>query len=352
MSIHNKNFLDHLGLRDLRKHARRDLRDIYCFYVDAETRQHIDQMGWFRRFVHRLYHLFKSLFKKLSPGRRILLILAAIFQFGNNSPGPGTATIDHRGFFLLLLILILELKDKLLAKDELRIGHSVQRALLPDSKPNIAGWDIYLMTQPANDVGGDLVDLVAHEGRTAAVLADVAGKGLGAALLSAKLQSTLRALFPHFKDPSRLCQEVNTILCRDGLPNRFISMIHVEFTSDSGGLCFINAGHFPPLFISGSTVQETVKGEPALGLTPLTEYRLHRLECKSGDRLLIYSDGLTEARNEQDEFWGQERLAYWLTEHSNLTAQEMVNGLLEELKLFCGDAPQSDDVSLLVLRRL
>ncbi|HOX86793.1 MAG TPA: PP2C family protein-serine/threonine phosphatase [bacterium] len=345
------NLVECLGLSSVKKRLMRDMRDIYYFYVDAQTRQRIGKMGWFRRTVHRFHYLFKSLLRKLSPGRRILLIIALVLQFMQVRINQSGVVIENRGFLLLLLILILELKDKLLAKDELRIGHSVQSALLPASSPDIPGWDIYLISKPANDVGGDLVDLISDRGRRGAVLADVAGKGLGAALLSAKLQSTLRALFPHFAKPAQLCKEVNVILCRDGLPSRFISMFYVEFDSTHGRVHYINAGHFPALFISGRKIQETEKGEPALGLNPATDYRLHQIDCQSGDVLFLYSDGLTEGRNDQNEFWSQERLLKWLAAHPGLNAAETATGLLAEVKAFSGDEPQSDDISLLILRR-
>jgi len=122
----------------------------------------------------------------------------------------------------------LELKDKLHAKTELEEGRSVQNALMPEENPKVDGWDIWLYTRPANDVGGDLLDFTKiSENNYGISLGDVAGKGLSAALLMAKLQSTIRAIVPDYISLSEFGNKLNHIFCRDSLPKLFSSLIYI-----------------------------------------------------------------------------------------------------------------------------
>ena len=172
--------------------------------------------GWarLRRGFWLAGWLLKSLFLKLTPLRRVIFLVALVLLVLVAEAGDdrqrherGRRLAACSAAFLLVGLLLLELKDKLLARHELEAGRAVQRALMPDRCPSLAGWDVWLYTRPANDVGGDLVDcLELGPGRVGFTLADVAGKALPAALLMAKVQSTLRALAtdaPSLERPGR-----------------------------------------------------------------------------------------------------------------------------------------------------
>jgi sigma-B regulation protein RsbU (phosphoserine phosphatase) len=228
----------------------------------------------------------------------------------------------------------------------------VQLALLPSEQPRLAGWDIWQYTRPANDVGGDLVDhLPLGDGRQAVLLGDVAGKALPAALLSVKLQATIRAIAPGFDDLGEMAAGVNRILYRDGLPTRFASLVYLVLSSESGCVRVLNAGHMPPLLLHGSALTAMERGSMVLGMMPDVTFDEQRLEVASGDRVIVYSDGITEAMNEQDEFFGDERLQALIAETPQMTAAEAGTHILAGLASFVGDAEQSDDVSLMVLKR-
>ncbi|MCH8962050.1 MAG: SpoIIE family protein phosphatase, partial [Bacteroidetes bacterium] len=146
-------------------------------------------------------------------------------------------------------------------------GRAVQFALMPKQHPTLPGWETWLFTRPAKEVGGDLVDYLAiNEDRLGLALADVAGKGLGAAMFMAKLQSTLRAIAPNFERLSDLGAAVNQIFIRDGLPGRFISLVYLEIEPEAGQVRLLNAGHLPPLVVHADSIEEMPKGAPALGL--------------------------------------------------------------------------------------
>ena len=247
--------LGHVVWRDLRQ-ARPgaflgELRELYNFYLDEESRTRLAGMGRMRRAVALLGWVASSLLLKLSPARRIMLLVAVVLTvLGHTAFRVGVWGVDANfapwGFLLLVLVLMLELKDKLLVRDEIEVARQVQLMLLPRETPTIPGWSAWSYSRPANDVGGDLVDYIELDGfRHGVVLGDVAGKGLGAALLSSKLQATLRALAPEAASLDDLAARVNTILLRDGLDNRYATLFYIEVEHDSGEARYLNAGHNP-----------------------------------------------------------------------------------------------------------
>src|SRR2546430_2501456 len=293
----------------------RTFLELQQFYSSAHSRDRLLGMKRGRRAIYLVGWLLKSLFLKLTPARRVLLALSFVLMWqATNVESHGETTqisihFPFLGIVTLLLIVMLELKDKLLAREELEAGRSVQRALMPDPSPAIPGWDVWLFTRSANDVGGDLVDcLPLGEQRFGIVLGDVAGKGLPAALLMAKLQSTLRALAAEESSLADLGQKMNRILCRDGLPNRFATLVYLDLGAASGCVRMLNAGHPPPLVLRGTRLEELPNGAMALGMFPDAIFSEQRVEFAEGDVLIVFSDGVTEAMNGDAEFFGDERL--------------------------------------------
>ena len=248
---------------------------------------------------------------------------------------------------------MLELKDKLVARDELEAGRKVQRALMPRRSPAVPGWDLWLYTEPANDVGGDLVDhLQIDADRHGVALADIAGKALPAALLMVKLQATLRALVPHCGTLSELAASINHILQRNGLPNRFATMVYVVLSTRSDSVRLLNAGHMPPLAVRGATIEELPPGSMALGIMPTAASPSSASLCLTATCWSWYSDGVTEAMNGSGDFFGDDRLRAALRETAGQPAAAIGERVLDVLSAFVGDAHPHDDVSLVVLRRL
>ena len=353
----HKTLLDDLRQGGFRRTLHQDLKDIYDFYIDKETHQRLKEMKRLRRWFKLTDWLLKGLFYKLSRVRRVLFALSIIMFIFSPQFQMGDVDIILQlktfGFILMLLILMLELKDKLLAQDELVAGRTVQSALLPRDNPTIPGWDVWMITQPANEVGGDLVDYLALDAdRTSLVLGDVAGKGLGAALYMAKLQATYRALAPGFASLKAMGHEMNAIFCRDGVSNRFISMVYVEVVARSGKIRILNAGHHPPLLVRKGQVTETEHGAAALGLAPDTEYAEQSLSMAPGDLLFVFSDGLTEARNSSGEFFGEERMLEMLQETVETSAAALGDTILETIRRFVGQSRPNDDLSLIIMKRL
>lgn len=339
----------------VRRTIKQDWRDLRDFYLSTEQQKILDKMSWLKRWFVVAWWLLKAMFFKLTPMRRLLLLISIFLMLNVNLElGPNVVITSNPfvGYMILVFILMLELKDKLLAHNELQEGKSVQIALLPDENPEIPGWDCWLFTRPANDVGGDLVDFMQlEENKYYLALGDVAGKGLGAALLMSKLQSTLRALAQDFKNLEDLGSKINKIFYRDSLPTKFASLVYLETETNSGKICMLNAGHFQPLILKGNEVTETEKGAPALGIMNDTKYKELEFNLEKDDILFVYSDGLTEACNENEEFYGDENLKRTLLDSRNLTCNEIGKKIMFSVDSFVGDAPLHDDLSMIILKR-
>lgn len=349
-----KTVLEDLRRGDFRKTISRDFRELKEFYLNEDRKKRLKDMGCFKRWFFITIWLLKSLFFKLTPVRRILLVIGLLFLILHYSGNDiQSNNINVVGGLILLFVLMLELKDKLLARNELQAGRSVQFALMPDKNPKVPGWQLWIFTRPANEVGGDLVDfLQINKSKFGVALGDVAGKGLGAALFMAKLQATLRALAPDFKSLAALGAKINEIFYRDGIPNSFASLVYIELQSGSGSLRVLNAGHMPPIVLKGTEIAEMPKGEPALGILPDTTYSEQNIELQGGELLVVYSDGLTDAQNEKGEFFEDMRLFEFLAKSGKLSAREAGEKLLKEIDNFNGDSGVNDDISLVILKRL
>jgi sigma-B regulation protein RsbU (phosphoserine phosphatase) len=280
----------------------------------------------------------------------ILIVISNSVRFnGENVQSDNSALL---GGILLMFVLILELKDKLLAKSELEEGRAIQKLLMPPESPAVNGWKLWLYTYPANEVGGDLVDFInIDEARNAVIIADVAGKGLKAALLMAKLQATIRAVVSDFISLEKLAAKVNVIFHRDSPASLFASFLYSEIKPESGSISFVNAGHFPPIIIKTEGFIEMEKGSAALGLMQEAKYKEQKIELKSGEIFLAYSDGLIEAQNENGEFFGTERLFNMLSSIKSLEPQSIGKMIISEVNRFVGDAIKFDDLSLIVMKK-
>ena len=332
-----------------RTSLRRDLESIYLFYLSSKEREQLAAMSLFKRAWFLFLWFFKSILAKLSVVRRLLLIIAVVLLFApEKNPRPLAS------FFLLFIVLVLELKDKLLAHDELRAGQAVQSALRPHECPNIDGWDVFFYTRSANHVGGDLIDCFRlTSDRFAFTLGDVSGKGLAAALLMAQLQAGVHVLAHQNAEGTLplLVEQLNRHYCRSELASSFISFIYLQVEPSSGIIRFVNAGHLPPLLVSSQSVRELAKGGPALGLSVLSKFTEQTVELEKEDFLFVYTDGVTDARNDLGDFYGDERLLRNLREYSADSARALGERIVTNIDLFVGQTPRSDDATLLILKR-
>jgi serine phosphatase RsbU (regulator of sigma subunit) len=355
---HGRIFFTKLPVREFWHTLFRDFNDIKEFYLEEEQKARLEKLRPFVRGFYLLGWLLKSLFLKLTPIRRFLLFIAILIIVLNNSDihlGLINLTIKLGDFAgaILIFILMLELKDKLLARNELAEGRAIQTRLLPDPSPKITGWDAWLYSQPANDVGGDLIDCIRFtDNHHILVLGDVSGKGLPAALLMVKLQATIRALYTETTKLVDLGAQINRIFHRDGITRSFATLVVLDIRSDSGKIQLLNAGHTPPVLIRNGRPQATAKGNPALGLMADTAYDVVEDTLQQGDVLLVYSDGINESRNEQGECFGNEWLFNLIADLPNMLTADMGGRILAAVRNFSGEARPDDDQTLLILKYL
>jgi sigma-B regulation protein RsbU (phosphoserine phosphatase) len=202
-------------------------------------------------------------------------------------------------------------------------------------------------------VGGDLADYLALDGaRLGLSLGDVAGKGLGAAMLMAKLQATLRAIAPDFISLAELGARINRIFYRDCGPTRFATLIYAEIAGDSGRMRVLNAGHPQPVVLGASGVRVLPAVALPIGMMADSVYVEQGIDVEGGGFVIFHSDGLTEATNKEGAFFGDDRLHEMIPALRGLSAEQAGTRIVEEVERFIGEARPSDDLSMIVMKRL
>lgn len=336
---------------------RKESKEVSDFYLTDEQRERLKGMKNFKRSLYQSGWILRAMFQKLTPARQMMFIVGVILLLRVNASfgDVNMFSIDFNALFgggLLVIVILLELKDKLLAHDELEAGRKIQESLMPELQPQVQGWKLWLFTRSANEVCGDLIDFMRMEnGRFSVSMADVAGKGLHAALITAKLQATIRALAGEIVSLTELIGRINAIVHRDSPSHIFSSLLYAECSEHHGTIRFVNAGHFPALIIRGTAIEECAKGDAALGLSGTMTFNEHTATLQPGDRFVLYSDGLTEAKNEQGEFFGKERFTSILVRTTG-APEQIGYAVLREIDRFAGTASSSDDLSLIIIQRV
>jgi phosphoserine phosphatase RsbU/P len=238
---------------------------------------------------------------------------------------------------------------------EMEIAKEIQVTFLPESVPKIPGIEVAAVTIPAMEIGGDLYDFIPVAGeRTGFVIADVSGKGVSAALYMALSRTLLHASGGSEPDPSPALRNANRLIYEDGRSSMFITVFYGVLDPERRQFSYVNAGHNPPLLMRAGESGSWMTGAKgiALGVIPDVSIDSSTLDLLPGDCIVLYTDGVTEAFNERDEYFGEERLLDFMARHPSGSAEELMTALLEEIRTFAGSAPQSDDITLVVIRVL
>ncbi len=234
-------------------------------------------------------------------------------------------------------------------EQELQRAREIQQSLLPKKIPQLPGIALAAAWRPARAVGGDYFDVLRLEGnRLATCIADVSGKGVPAALLMANVQASLRASVRDLDSPARVCGILNGMLRESITANKFVTFFCGVLDTDARTFCYCNAGHPYPILVSAGAVRTLDQSGAVLGVFPSWNYQDFSVNLKSGDRLLLFTDGITEAENAQGEEFGVERIAAFGKSHAASSAAELNRQLLAQVSDYCG-AQFQDDATLLVL---
>jgi phosphoserine phosphatase RsbU/P len=326
---------------------------------------------WHQRYPITAWRVFLAIAHRLAPWRRVLFALAvpvvafAWLRYLASAAQEGVwiwafpPIFSLQGWLLLsasslLFLLVLELRDKLSLKGDLEIARQIQFGLLPFAPYVSADLHIETVMRPANTVGGDYFDLIdLGEDRLAVVIGDVAGKGMPAALLMALLQGSLRTLITAGLRGAEVVAKLNAHLCANIPSNRLVTFFYGELDRTTGALDYVNAGHNPPFLLRGDGLSERLAPTAiALGILPDAVFELFAAELEPGDRMLLYTDGITEAANARDEEYGEERVAAWLREHRGRDGRALVEGLIDDVVRFASPVRPRDDMTLMAVSRI
>jgi phosphoserine phosphatase RsbU/P len=299
-----------------------------------------------------------SILRKLSPPRRLFLlglIVLAAFSVAGVHFLVFTPSVEFLIAFLgLLLLLVLVLGDHISMKRDLEIAREIQRWLVPREAPEVGAMDIAFATQPAKTVGGDYYDAFvrAGNGRLLVVAADVAGKSIPAAMLMATFQASLRALAASRDSLAELVADLNQTVCATSYNGRFTTAFLAEFSPEASELRYVCAGHNPAIIrrANGECEKLEVASLP-FGIRAEEHYEAVSARLGPDDLLVIYTDGVTDARNTKRVEFGEERLLELLQAATPLNAAALVSEVMVRVNRFIGSAAQHDDITCLVLRR-
>jgi len=235
-------------------------------------------------------------------------------------------------------------------EQEINIARDIQQALLPRSFKDFPQLDVSGCNFPCLSVGGDYFDVFPMgDGRTAFLIADVSGKGLGAAMLTTMLQGALSGLTLG-AEPARVFNHINRYLCNHAEVGRYATMFFGAMDTQ-GHLEFINAGHPSPFLIRGGQAEAPfTEGSYPVGLVPEAEYTATCLKLEPGDTLVLFSDGVTEAMDPEDEMFGMNRLSEVLKDKHDVSLEHLQKCVLESVENFVRGARQADDLTLLLVR--
>lgn len=240
--------------------------------------------------------------------------------------------------------------------EELAIGRRMQLSLLPASSPDLPGWEFAAIYQAARQVGGDFYDFIQRPeapGTIDLVIGDVTGKGVPAALLMASTRAVLRASAAGPGAPSAILQRTNQHILRDGRSGLFVTALYGTLDLKSGHLAFASGGHDPPLWFRGSGPRSHLLTTRSTILGAFSEIDLEdrRIALSPGDLLVLYTDGVTEARDGRGRLFGERRLRAIVTANAKGSAESTAQAVLGAVMDFIGEVPLSDDLTLLVVRR-
>ena len=237
-------------------------------------------------------------------------------------------------------------------KAELEVARSLQLAILPAAFPARSGCEAAARMIPATTMGGDFYDYIElPDGEVGLVIADVSGHGVPAAFFMAVARTNLRELAVHHTDPGQCLGQTNDALCAQNPLDLFVTVFYCVLEPKSGVLRYANGGHNPPYIRRAAGAVETLSGAGGLvlGAMPGARYPTHTVQLLRGDRLVLYTDGVTEAFNPAEELYGAQRLADEVHVHGGGTPAALVERICQSVTNFAGTAPQSDDITLTVL---
>ncbi len=346
-----------------------EAKESYSLYDREVDWEALKGKSRFQRFRKTCNALFWAMLLKLSPARRVFLLIALVLGIlslvntttnvnGMQESSPKVSPLFPIG--MLIVLLALELADRVIMKRDLEIAREIQHWLVPETPPNVPGLDLAFSSKPANTVGGDYYDAFpldaaqppGENNPVMLVVADVAGKSVPAALLMATFHASLRSVAPVTTSLTDTVTRMNRYCCAHSLEGRrFTTAFFAEYNPATRVLTYVRAGHNEPFLVRASGQFERLNaGDLPLGINPDTPYVSTEISLAAGDLLLIYSDGLIEAVNMREEEFGEQRVINLLKTSPRESAEQTLQRMLANVRAFTGQRRQYDDLTALVVR--
>jgi serine phosphatase RsbU (regulator of sigma subunit) len=367
-----------LSTEDLQRLFTDDTRDAYQFFTRGKDDDRFAGMPFWKSGPLRLRELLAAFTMRLSPARRALYLGALIvaltgiirlfrgfesvnFPFGVPflqvavlMPVWADGTLALLvSLFLVNLLVLLEVADRLSLKGELEVAREIQLAMLPKGTYRTADVEICGITRPANTVGGDFYDVLPlADGRVIVTLGDVAGKGSPAALLMALLLAVLRTLVDEELPPPALVERLNVQICRHSPSSRFITLFYAVYSPSTGTLTYVNAGQNPPMIRRSDGRYERLGSTGvALGMFDHSTFTAVDTRLAPGEMLILYSDGITEAEDPSGRPFEESGLELVAERYAPQEPAEIDLQVLKAVEAHAKASRFIDDLTILVLKR-
>ena len=307
----------------------------------------------------KIMRLFNTIASRLNPVRRLFFGLSIVgFIIYHVTSGLFSNLLLPLSFLALIVLLMIELLEKSDVQKEIDLARQIQLSLLPDSEYTTEDLEIHSFAHTANEVGGDYVDTIQTKNGTYVIIADVSGKGLSAALYMVRLQALVHLLLAKYElSPKELLVELNDYVKSDIKDKTFVTAASAFFPHNEHCFTFARAGHNPPIYFNKEEDQvKILKSEGfALGMTTtsMLKNRLshEKFYFKSGDSVLFYTDGLTEARNKEGQEFGTAQLETIMDIYGSLHASSIINKVQSSLELFVEGGSTADDITFTCVHR-
>jgi serine phosphatase RsbU (regulator of sigma subunit) len=361
-------YMQGLTTTDLERLFTRDAPEAYRLFSRGIDQESLRKLPWHRRTLTHARLFFLAFTLKLTPARRALYGFALIFTLIGlielyqefalllvPHPVFATGTLWLLGGFLLVnLLVMLEVADRLTLKNDLEIAREIQFAMLPRGVYQAPCVEAFGMTRPANTVGGDFYDILPlADGRVLLALGDVAGKGSPAALLMALLLAIMRTLVDEGLEGAELASRLNAQIFKHAPRSRFVTLFVAAHNPATGDFVYVNAGQNPPLLRRMGGIYERLRaGGMALGMFDQATYTTGHVQLATGDMVVMYSDGITEAESADGQPFDESGIQKVIEGTSWASAKELSWAVFAAVEQHTEQRKLLDDLTILVARRL
>ncbi|MDH7605076.1 MAG: PP2C family protein-serine/threonine phosphatase [Melioribacter sp.] len=342
-----------LSYQEIEKLIKQEASEVYEFFKSDIPKPDSSKNKFIRGLIF-LRSLFNAFILRLSPARRIFYLIALFFFIVSYSEPNSLYLL--LSFIILNLLLAFELADKLTAKSELEIARKIQFDLIPKHSPQIKDYQISTYYEPAREVGGDYFDVIETKEKSYIIVGDISGKGMAAALYMVRVQSIIYFLLDYYSDIKDIIINLKKYFSKN-LRKEFFLTISILSIEKDGKINFVKGGH-PPALLYKNNQKEFIEINPsgiAIGMNDrgLFEKTLAEIQINPdlNDIIIIYSDGVTETMNIFKNFFGLENIKKVVEKNVDKSAEEIKEALLKSIISFRGNAPQNDDLTLVVIKR-